>query len=225
LEQPIGELLEIDGAKYEVIGVVKDFHEKNFYYEMQPTIFRLADQSDYRYLSMKVRPGTEQEAYQALQSEWAALFPETPFQGGYQEDVWTGFFEEVDTQERFTKTVAFMAVLLASLGLYGLVTLNVSGRIKEFSIRKVLGAGLKNLAINITQQYIVLCLLALVLGLPISYVLAKAMMDMMYPISVPIGYLEIALPAIILVVVLLAVVFTQIGKVSKSNLVDGLRTE
>ncbi len=225
LEQPIGELLEIDGAKYEVIGVVKDFHEKNFYYEMQPTIFRLADQSDYRYLSMKVRPGTEQEAYQALQSEWAALFPETPFQGGYQEDVWTGFFEEVDTQERFTKTVAFMAVLLASLGLYGLVTLNVSGRIKEFSIRKVLGAGLKNIAINITQQYIVLCLLALVLGLPISYVLAKAMMDMMYPISVPIGYLEIMLPAIILVVVLLAVVFTQVGKVSKSNLVDGLRTE
>ncbi|MEM9832368.1 MAG: ABC transporter permease [Bacteroidota bacterium] len=225
LEQPIGQLLEIDSTKYEVIGVVKDFHEKNFYYEVQPTIFRLADQEDYRYLSMSVRPGAEQATYQALQSEWTALFPEIPFQGGYQEDVWTGFFEQVDTQERFMKTIALVAVLLAGLGLYGLITLNVSGRTKEFSIRKVLGAGLSNIAVNITRQYTILCLVALVLGLPISYVLTKASMDMMYPISVPIGYLEIALPAVILVVVLLAVVSTQVRKVSKSNLVEGLRTE
>ena len=225
LEQPLGKLLEIDSTKYEIIGVVKNFHEKNFYYELQPTIFTLADQKDYRYLAMRARPGAEKETYKSLQSQWATLFPETPFQGGYQADVWPGFFEDVDTQERFGKTIAFITVLLASLGLYGLVTLNVSGRVKEFSIRKVLGAGLKNIAVNITKQYVVLCFAALIFGLPLSYVLIKALLSMLYPNFTPIRFLEIALPAIILVTVLLAVVSVQIGKVSKSNLVEGLRTE
>lgn len=84
-----------------------------------------------------------------------------PFQGGYQKDVWSGFFEEVDTQERFMKTIAAIAVLLASLGLYDLVTLNVSGRAKEFSIIRVLGAKLGSIAVNISKQYVVLSVAAL----------------------------------------------------------------
>ncbi|MEJ0057360.1 MAG: FtsX-like permease family protein [Bacteroidota bacterium] len=57
-------------------------------------------------------------------------------------------------------------MLLASLGLYGLMTLNVAGRVKEFSIRKVLGARIKNFAAIITKQYVLLFAIALVIGAP-----------------------------------------------------------
>ena len=123
------------------------------------------------------------------------------------------------------KTIAFVAVLLASLGLYGLVTLNVSGRVREFSIRKVLGAGLQHLAGSITRQYVVLSMVALTIGAPVSYLLIKALMDMLYPDPMPMGYGGVALSVMILVLVLLAVISTQINKVSKSNLVDGLKVE
>ena len=70
-------------------------------------------------------------------------FPDTPFLGGYQEDVWGMYFTEIDIHGKVWRGIATIAIILASLGLYGLVTLNVSGRVREFSIRKVLGADLK----------------------------------------------------------------------------------
>ena len=225
LEQPLGQLLEIDSVKYEVVGVVKDFHTNNFYYEVPPTLFKLADQQAYHYLSIRVSDGTEKAVYQALQSQWSMLFPEMPFQGGYQEDVWSGFFEQVDTQERFMKTIAAIAVLLASLGLYGLVTLNVSGRAKEFSIRRVLGAKLGSIAVNISKQYVVLSLAALTIGIPISYVLIEALLNMLYPDAIPISYSGVVLSGVVLIMVILTVVITQVRKVATSNLVEGLRVE
>lgn len=225
LKKPIGQLFEIDSIKYEVIGVVEDFHSNNFYYEVLPTVFTVADPRDYRYLSLRVRSGSEKETYSALQEQWARLFPELPFQGGHQEDVWDLFFEEVNTQETFMRTVALVAILLASLGLYGLVTLNVSGRVREFSIRKVLGAGLKNIAANITKQYVLLSTIAVIIGAPVSYVLIKALIGLLYPDPVPMGYAGVAIAVVILIFVLLAVVSTQVNRVSKSNPVDGLKVE
>ena len=225
LGDPIGQLLEIDSTKYEIIGVVSDFHIYNFYYELLPTIFKVADNNNYRYMSMRVRSGSEKETYEAMQVQWARLFPELPFQGGHQEDVWGIFFEEVGTQETFMRTVAIIAVLLAGLGLYGLVTLNVTGRVREFSIRKVLGAGLKNIAANITKQYVILSAAALIAGAPASYILIKSLIGLLYPDPVPMGYTSVAIAVLILVLVLLAVISTQVRKVSKSNPVAGLKVE
>ncbi len=225
LKQPVGQRFEIDGIRYEIIGVVKDFHIYNFNHEVKPTIFRLASENDYRYLSMKVQPGVEKEMYEELQQQWTSLFPEIPFEGGHQTDLWAGFFEDIDVQQRFMSTVAIIAVLLAGLGLYGLVTLNVSGRIREFSIRKVLGAGLKNIVANITRQYMLLVLMALVAGAPLSYVLITALLNMLFAYPMPLDYSGVALSVIILVIVLLAVVSTQVRKVVGSNPADGLKAE
>lgn len=121
--------------------------------------------------------------------------------------------------------MASIAVLLASLGLYGLVTLNVAGRVREFSIRKTLGAGLKNIASIIVKQYAILTVVALIFGAPISYLFAKAYLDMLFAYPMPMGYSGITIAIVILIFVLLAVISTQIRKVSKSNPVEGLKVE
>jgi ABC-type antimicrobial peptide transport system permease subunit len=225
LEEPLEQVVTIDSTRYQVIGVVEDFHFDSFYSAVQPTIFRVADKKDYRFLSVRAGNGSEKEVYEALKKEWATLFPEIPFQGGYQEDVWGGFFEEVAVQEQFMKVVAFIAILLSSLGLYGLVTLNVAGRIKEFSIRKALGAGSKHIASSIFRQYTLLSLIALAVAAPLSYVAIEANFAMLYADPMPMNYSGVTLAVGILVFVLLAVISTQIRKVSKSNPVAGLRTE
>ena len=225
LDRPLGQQFEIDSAKYEIIGVVKNFHTYNFYNKLAPTIFKLADDTDYKYMSLRVSSGSERDLYVTLRKQWASLFPEIPFQGGHQEDTWALFFVQLDTAERFYKVLAFLAVMLASLGLYGLVRLNVSGRAREFSIRKVLGAGVKDLASSIINPYAMLCAASLTIGIPFSYFLAKASLDMLYAYPMPITWLPIALAMLILVMVLLAVISTQIGKVLRSNPVEGLKVE
>jgi putative ABC transport system permease protein len=223
--QPVGQLLEINQKKFEVIGVVKDFHHRSFYYEIRPTIFTVANPEGYRYISMRVHPGSEKETYASLQVQWAKLFPETPFDGNYQQDVWGIFFEQLYTQEKFSRVIAIVAVLLASLGLYGLVTLNVSGRTREFSIRKVLGASIGNLANNIIHRYILLALAAMLVGAPVSYMLIRGLLQMMYAYPLPMGLSGVSISVVILLFVLLAVVSTQILKVLKANPVQGLKSE
>ena len=225
LTNPIGQQLEIDSTIYEVIGVLKEFHTDNFFHEMKPTLFKIADEKDYRFLSLSVSSGSEKQTHKALQDNWAMFYPEIPFQGGYQEDVWANYFHSVDRSEKFNKVIAFIAVLLASLGLYGLVTLNVSGRVREFSIRKVLGASLQNIASIIMKQYVWLIAISLTIGAPISYFFTKAYLKMLFAYPMPMSSSGIVISLMILFIILLAVIATQIKKVIKSNPVDGLKIE
>ena len=225
LEDPIGSIFKIDSIQYEIIGVVKDFHQYSFFNEIRPTMLRVAEKEDYRYLSLKVMAGKEKETYESLKETWSELFPEIPFTGGHQEDVFGNYFQEIGNHARFMKAIAFVAVMLAALGLYGLVTLNVTGRVREFSIRKVLGAQLKNIASNITKQYVLLFVISLTIGGPISFFLMEKLMDEVYEYHIPMTVSGVLIAVVLLIFVLFATVSTQVRKVSKANPVVGLKVE
>jgi len=225
LKNPVGEFFTIDSVRYEVIGVVKDFHSRDFFSKVRPAVFRKAAKEDYRFLTIRLQAGTGDRMLKMLQHKWASLYPEIPFQGGYQQDVWANYFASVDRSQEFTNIVAAVAVLLASLGLYGLVTLNVSGRVKEFSIRKTLGAGLPSFTGLILRQYLALTLASLALGIPASYLFTKAYLNMLFAYPMPMGYSGSIIAAFLLVGVLLLVISTQIRKVLQLNPVEGLKAD
>ncbi len=219
------QVFKVDSVQYQVIGVVKDFHSYSFYQKVRPTFFRVADKSDYRYLSMKVKDGSQLAAYDGLQSNWKRLFPETPFSGGFQEDVWGGYLEFILVHGKVWRMIASVAVILAVLGLYGLMTLNVDGRVREFSIRKVLGASVKNIGTTITRQYIVLLAVALVVGGPLGHFIGKTIISLAYAYHMPIDTLGVTISVCLLVLVLVAMVLTQVQRIFKSNPVEGLKVE
>lgn len=223
--EPVGELMRIDTIEYEVIGVVKDFHTYNFEEKIRPLIFTAADKSDFRYLSLRVKEGREIKVQEAMQQSWAKLFPEIPFEGGHQEDVWGFYYEQIKIYSLVWYVIAGIAVMLATLGLYGLVRLNIEGRTKEFSIRKVLGAGLKNIAATIVGQYLILFATTIVIGAPLGYVLGKKLIEFSSPYHTPITFSAVGIALVIISFVLLATISTQILKVQKSNPVNGLKTE
>jgi putative ABC transport system permease protein len=224
-ENPIGQRFSIDSVQYEVVGVAKDFHSYSFSKKLRPTIFKVAEKEEYRYLSMRVRPGAEVKTYKLLQAKWAQLFPEIPFEGGLQEDTWAGYFESMKIYDIVWLVFSFIAVSLASLGLYGLITLNVAGRIKEFSIRKVLGARPGDIATNITNQYLILFVVALVIGAPAGYLITKTLFDFAFPYHIPVNLFSASPAVVILILILLITVYTQLRKIVKSNPVNGLNVE
>jgi putative ABC transport system permease protein len=224
-KEAIGQQFQIDSVQYEVVGVVKDFHPYTFFKPVKPTIFKVADRSEYRYLSMRVRAGEEEKGYQTLKSKWTQLYPEIPFEGGYQEETWGNYYEATAIYGRVWRAFAFMAILLASLGLYGLVTLNVAKRTKEFSIRKILGAGIKSLTLTISKQYIILFAIALTIASPLSYMMIKFTLTSTYTVHVPITFAGVAMAASTLVLVLIVTLASQVAKVHKANPVNGLKVE
>jgi len=225
LKDPVGQVFRADSIPYRIIGVVKDFHSQSFFDSIRPMMFRMADRSRYRYLSMKVRAGSADRVYKMAQARWVALYPNLPFDGGYQEDVWGDYFNEINTHAVVWEVLAVIAILLVSLGLYGLVRLNVAGRIKEFSIRKVLGARLRNIADHVTRQYIILLMISLAAGAPVSFLLVKTLLEFAYPYHMPVGYSGVIIAILILVFVVIITVATQIRRVVLSNPVHGLKVE
>ncbi len=225
LEHPIGHQLKKDTISYRIVGVVPDFHYRNLYYEQEPTFFTLSKEETYRYLSVKVVNGKQAEMFEQLQRHWSDLYPEIPFNGGFQEDTWPGFYEELNVMQRFTRAVAAVFIILACLGLYGLISLNISGRIKEFSIRKTLGAGFAHLGQNIASQYYLIFVVAIALGIPMGHMLNKGMLEMMFPETKPFLLSGSMIGAVILLFILGLVLVTQVRKVTSFNPVKGLKEE
>jgi ABC-type antimicrobial peptide transport system permease subunit len=222
---PIGQAFRIDSIQYEIIGVLKDFHSYQFSQIVKPLIFTVADKNDFHFLILKARADSDIEVYKALQAGWSELFPEIPFEGGIQEDVWGFYFQEIGIYKLVWRVFAFLAVSLALLGLYGLVRLNVEGRTREFSIRKVLGAGVKNIAASVTNQYMILFLVALIIGAPAGHWAATWLINFTYVYHMPTTFSSVSLSVAIMILVLLLTVSTQIRKVLNSNPVEGLKVE
>ena len=224
IDNPIGQRFRVDSVEYEVIGVTSDFHSYSFTKQIRPVMFTVANKEDYRYLSLKVKSGSEIAAHESLQKNWAKLFPEIPFEGGHQEDVWGFYFQTLKIYDLVWKVLAFIAVSLATLGLYGLVKLNVEGRTKEFSIRKVLGAGIKSIAGCIINQYMILFVVAITIGSPLGFFFGKWLIEG-NAYHMPVTLYPAGIAVVIIVLVLLATVSTQVWKVLKANPVNGLKSE
>jgi len=222
---PIGQQFRIDSITYEVVGVAKDFHSYSFFSLLRPTFFTVADKKDFRFLALKVNREQEQLAFEDLKKAWATLYPEIPFNGGYQEDVWGNYYEEMGIHGHVWRVFASVAVILAMLGLYGLVAINISGRVKEFSIRKILGADYKNISNNIFKQYYVLIIVSLFVSVPLSFIFIKSVLDFADYYHMPVTIWVVMMAASLLIAVVIATVATQTIKVFKTNPVEGLKTE
>lgn len=225
LEDPLGKQIKKDSTLYNIVGIVPNFHFYNFYYEQEPLFFTKVDEEEFKFLTLNVVAGSKGEMFDKLQKHWSELYPEIPFSGGFQEDSWIGFYEQLDVMQRFSRAIAAVFIILACLGLYGLISLNISGRIKEFSIRKTLGAEFSHLSRQIFKQYYLIFGIAVALGIPLGHTLNKAMLDMMFPDPRPFGYSGSIIGAILLLFVLGLVVLTQVRKVTSYNPVVGLKDE
>ncbi len=225
LSQPIGKVFDMDDERYAIVGVVDDFHSYSFFEVVRPLLIAVADNEEMDYVAVRVAERDKESVYAQLQDNWSQLFPQTPFQGGYQEDVWGNYFSLLYSAERFYTALALIAILLATLGLYGLITLNVTSRRREFSIRKVMGAELVHIAKSVGWQYLILYALSLIIGIPFSYWLAQSALDMLYAYPMPLTVSSMVVASMIMVFVLVLVLSTQINNVLKSNPTEGLRSE
>jgi ABC-type antimicrobial peptide transport system permease subunit len=222
---PVGQVFQIDSVQFEVIGVLNEFHSYSFSQTVRPLIFKVAEKADYRFLAVKARSGLELNVYKALQAGWTELFPEIPFEGGLQQDVWGFYYQEIGIYKLVWRVFAFLAITLATLGLYGLVRLNVEGRTKEFSIKKVLGAGFKNISASVVNQYISLFIIALCVGAPLGYWAGSWLIEFTDEYHMLITFSGAAIAVVITALVLTMTMFTQIWRVVKSNPINGLKVD
>lgn len=223
----LGETLKINGETYTIIGVMEDFHFDDFFNPIAPAILRLGAEEGYRYISIKAEGGELSETESMIKSTWHERFPDSPYTGFAQVEVFDNFFQSTGSLKKIMNFVALVAIVLSIMGLFGLASLMIARRLKEFSIRKVLGAGGLQIAGLVSRQFIGFMVIALCMGVPISYFGFNTIFSQMFP-----GSLDAvtALPFVTSIGLLLTVILltisshiVQLLKMSPANNLRGDR--
>jgi len=224
-ENIIDNTFTYDSAEYSIIGIVKDYHYNSFWNTIDPAMLIMVPDDDFRYVLAKVSGGTAIETTAYFENMWKEAMPDLPFTGFYQDTVFDNYFNQIAGHSKLMGFTATLAIILSCLGLFGLVSLSIAAKRKDFSIRKVLGAGTMAMVKGVNQQYIWILLIASILGAPVSYFVMGAFLDSVYEYHIPVQYLSIAVGVVAIFVIAFITVSVLVVKVLRDNPVDALRTE
>jgi putative ABC transport system permease protein len=179
LDQPIGAPLRLYAGEagqvvYDrsgpVVGVVGDFHLASLRVPIQPTALALAESPEHlRHAYARLAPGDARAGLEAIRRVWTAVYPDLPFEAAFLDDTVGAMYRQEARFGRVIGALAALAVLVASLGLFGLAAYAAERRRKEVGIRKVLGARSRSLVGLLMREYVTLVAVAFVVGAPLAH--------------------------------------------------------
>lgn len=169
-EEAIGKRFSDDAPlKYrEVIGVIKDFHMHSMHMKIEPMFIERRDPRSFRYLSFKINPQNLQETLTYLDKTMAP-YTSYPFDAQLLEDKYSALYKDDMNESRIFNFFTLLAVLIASLGLFGLATYTIHLRVKEVGIRKVLGATVTQIISLVSKDFLTLVIIGFMVAIPAAW--------------------------------------------------------
>ena len=224
LLNPIGQTVELfESVDLEIIGVVKDFHYQSMYDEIQPLMFRWMRRPSPQLIA-RLDAQNIQTGLQNLKTLFETFNPMIPFQYAFLNQKNEALYAAEDQLGTLSKYLAGIAIFIAILGLFGLVTYMVQVKTKEIGIRKVLGAETLNIVRLFSASFIKLVLVVVFMGTPIAwYLVTQWLYDFAYHFEFGMELFVLALLGLLLMTFL--TVSIQSLKAALANPVDSLRNE
>lgn len=168
LADPLGFEIELFDFKAKVVGVVKDFHNESFQKEIKSLL--LWNVPDYRYhLSIRINSNNIQETIRYISKQWEQLSPDIPFEFHFLDEKYDAQYKNEDKFSSVISYFSIIAVLIACLGLFGVVSFSTESRTKEIGIRKISGATISEILFLLNRNFIVLVLIAYLIAVPFSW--------------------------------------------------------
>lgn len=223
-------------GNFKVLGIVNDYHHESIKQEIQPQVFFSIRNRGYcGKISVQMSPTKNtswKEDVDFVQNTLATNFSEIYAQSGMGvaaavKDMKVAYYDQYSGDEQISKLVsalAFLGILMAGIGFFGLASSTTRKRTKEMAIRKINGAPMINLAKILVVYFLKLVGIAFVFSLPISYYLVQGWLSD-FPIRISLGFWFVLWPLLITAVLTVVSVSYHIIKVVLVNPVYILRNE
>jgi len=213
-----------DGSQVQIMGVVKNFHYtdlftpiQSFYFEYRPDQFE--------YVNLKVRSSDLTQDMARMEALWKTI-------GGVDKLKMHFFDDEIKEAYsfylmliKFWTFLGVLAITVSCLGLLGTVVFTIRNRVKEVSIRKVMGASSEGLIFLLSKDFLVLMAIATVITIPAIYFLFDYLLVSIQRYSIEIGFVEIFTSVLIMTVLCLSTILSQTLKAANANPAENLRIE
>jgi putative ABC transport system permease protein len=150
-----------------IIGVIKDFNYNSLHEKVGPVVLRYGDNRGM--LAVRLRPGNVYSLVGQIESRWKKMAPGVPMGYTFLDNDFDRLYHTDQQTGQLTVTFSVFAILIACLGLFGLVTYAAEQRMKEIGIRKVLGAGIGGIMKLLSMDFARLVLIASLLSFPVAW--------------------------------------------------------
>lgn len=206
------------------VGVVDNFNNQSLKLALHPTIITAEDSLNYGYMLVRILPGTDKEVVSGIHKIWKEFYPDNYLEIKWVDDIVDAqYMAEERLGEIFT-FFSLLTMLIAALGVLGLITQATAQRTKEIGVRKVLGASVNSIVRLFSWDFVKLVLLSLLIASPTAWwFMNKWLMAYAYRVKISWWIFVFAGAASI------AVAFVTIGfqavKAARANPVEALRSE
>ena len=223
LEDPVGKTVNLWGNDMEVIGVMKDFYAQSLHEKIPPTFMRL--NAEFLPLIMvKIKAGTESETLSQIESFYKRFNPEYPFDYKFLDQEFQAQYEAEKRVSQLSRYFAGIAILISCLGLFGLAAFTAERRLKEISIRKILGSSEWNIIYLLSNDFTKMVLTAIVIAIPVSYLIAQKWLES-FATSIELEWWYFVVTSLLALLIAWFTVGLQTVKAAKVNPVQSLKSE
>jgi len=219
----IGKIMMRGDRKWEIIGVINDYHQKSLRYPIEPTMLMPAYSTNSN-ISVKVSPQNLPATIAAIKAKYDLFFPGNLFDYSFVDERFNAQYRNDQLFGKIFALFSGFAIFIASLGLLGLSLFATTQRTKEIGVRKVLGASVSNIVFLLSKDFIKLVIIAFIVAAPVAwYIMYRWLQDFAYRITIPWWIFIVA--GLLAVLVALATISLQSIKAAVANPVKSLRTE
>lgn len=164
----VGKRFAFWGRQGRIIGVMKDAHFQSFRQKIEPLVFKMFP--DWlRILYVKIRPGDVGAALASIEKTWTSLGLGYPFEHQFLDESFDELYRTEARLGSLFRTFAFLAIMIACLGLFGLASFLAEQRTKEIGIRRILGASIPGITATVSREFIFSVLAADLIAWPAAW--------------------------------------------------------
>ncbi len=229
-EKAIGEQIafsnfHVNGRKMTIVGVMKDFHYGKVDNLIEPTAFMFWTPEDRAVLNAKIQSTDMLATLGTIESAWKKIDRVHPFQAKFYDEEIEEAYSEFSTIIKIIGFLSFLAISIASMGLFGMVAYTTETRLKEISIRKVMGASSGSLIYLLSRGFLLQLSLSALIALPVTYLFFQNVVLTKFPYHTPVQVAELFIGLLAVLLIALIMIGSQTMKAAKSNPVDVLKSE
>ncbi|QTE22993.1 ABC transporter permease [Polaribacter cellanae] len=236
-DDPIGKKLKVgfsgsktkDG-KYEIVGMVKDYHINGLDSKIPPTLFFNWNtiswmKQNFWMVQFKIKPNNVQETLKYIENYWKENIEQGyPFHPQFLNKRFARTYKKYQNQQTLFLILTTVVIVVSLLGLFALATLTIQQRLKEVSIRKTLGASVKEIIFQLIKSFLKITIISSIILVPIAYYFMENwLQNFVYRIEMPM--LPFILTPMILIILVFVVVGLKAYNATKIDLIKYLKFE
>ncbi|MEJ7643666.1 MAG: ABC transporter permease [Chryseolinea sp.] len=207
-----------------IIGVVEDFNFNSLHYKVNTLSMVVHPDWGYDEMSIKIDRSNTEATIAAVKNVWDKMIADHPFSYTFLDEHFSNLYRSDQQMSSVVAIMAFLAILISCMGLFGLAAITTEKKTKEIGIRKVLGASETQITVLLSRNFAFLIALSFLIASPATYWLLATWLET-FAYRILIDPLVFLLGAIVAMTIALATISFHTLRSARANPVKALRYE